>query len=166
MNSDFARLWVGLAPEPQSDGSVMHPTVFCERQRRDWKCEESSNRHLAMTATVNNLPQKFDVSLPPKFEVTEVEPLLLLAIQTAQMTIAKGDCGDHCEAPPDTHSQQWIDGLNVAFRFDGKAKSIEINQDADGIFVVFDDYVLAFKRNALDPRKFEFKDWWQQVVVT
>ena len=158
--------WVDLAAEPQADGSVIEPRVSCERNRLRWKCELWQTRQYVATLKIGEIPRTIKVGLPPTFDVKEVIPLLLRAVEAAASPAANQECGQPTSLPPDNREKEWIEALNLSLRFDGPDEYASISEEPGKVSVNVDSNVLEFKRSAAAPAGFEFQCWYMEVIVT
>jgi len=158
--------WVGLAAEPQADGSVVEPRVSCQRNRLLWKCELWQNRHYVVTLKVGDIPRTIKVGLPPAFDVKEVVPLLLRAIEAAASPAANRECGQPPPFPPNKRETEWTEALNKSLRFEGPDAYASISEEPGKVLVNVDGNVLEFIRSAAEPAGFEFQCWYMVVIVT
>jgi hypothetical protein len=166
MNPGRGRAWIDAHAEPQPDGSVIEPSVSCDRDTGRWHCEAGHRRTLKISLAIGGQPQAFDLAIPVGLNVEEVRQFISRVFGDAPALTYR----EACDATTDRRRTQWeIDAeqeLHDAFKPRGGVISGAIMEDANATTFAIDSLEIRYSRKPADVAGRTLSCWTIVVVVT
>jgi hypothetical protein len=159
---------VETKPEPQADGTVLHPHIRCDREKRGpWSCNRSVARYLPMSPIVGGQSRPLEVQLPEALDAGEARILVERALALAPTLDSRPECGADGSSVGEPVTQEWKDWMRKDLGLGWPHNNAGIDAlDAGRFEVSINSFIIEFVRVEGPSPRFEFQCWYVPVVVT